>query len=123
MSFCPGVCTQRDSHTHSQFSGPCRCGSSRHCCLRTHSGLQRETEGQQGGRRDWDKRKKKKLQKAFGQNTSVRSWTGRQSLQSLCVCAVLFILPVKIILPCQACLCTHQISIQRQETLSLRAVC
>lgn len=51
-SFCPGVCSQRDSHTRNQFSGPCRCGSSRHCCRHIHSGLQSEEE------QEWGKRKR-----------------------------------------------------------------
>lgn len=47
-SFCPAACTPRGSRTHNRSSGPGRCASSRHCCLRIHSGL--HDKGRRGGR-------------------------------------------------------------------------
>lgn len=41
-SFCPGACTRRDSRTRNRFSGPCRCASSRRCCLSIHLGLHKK---------------------------------------------------------------------------------
>lgn len=40
----PGVGSQWGKSTQSRVSGRCRCGSSRHCCADTHSGLGRDAE-------------------------------------------------------------------------------
>lgn len=97
-SFYPGVCSQRGSHTHNQFSGPCRCGSSHRCCLCTHSGLQRQSGSRGKGRDGREETVKKikqrvehcsnKFQQVFRQNNFGNRrtrWTGRQSHWLVCM--------------------------------------